>query len=178
MGRKSHGCNDWRALEKVKERSEGVGVANFTEQCAQEGEAPSGTGSFQVWRQNLEASPSSVCSNSPHASPAPGEHSLQTPPVPRALASWGAGDTEVRVPSQGQHPGDGFGGLGGGAPGPARKARALGLRRRDRPGPVWGGWARERTGGERQGGSCGAARSSAVVPSVAAASSAGSPCMC
>lgn len=170
MGRKSHGCNDWRALEKVKERSEGVGVANFTEQCAQEGEAPSGTGSFQVWRQNLEASPSSVCSNSPHASPAPGEHSLQSPPVPRALASWGAGDTDVRVPSRGQHPGDGFGGLGGGAPGPARKAGALGLRRRDRPGPVWGGWARERTGRERQGGISGAARSSAVVPSVAAAS--------
>lgn len=48
---------DWRALEKVKEESEGVDVANFTEQCAREGEAASGTGSFHVWRQNLEDFP-------------------------------------------------------------------------------------------------------------------------
>lgn len=39
--------------------------------------------------KNLEASPSSVCSNSPPASRTPGEHSLQSPPVPRFLGGWG-----------------------------------------------------------------------------------------
>lgn len=106
------------------------------------GEAASGTGSFRV-AAKFGNFPFKCLRVLPSSQPSPWQAlSAEPSRAPRSRV-LGVG---------GQHPGDGFGGLGGGAPGPARKTGALGLRRRDRPRPVWGGWARARTGGESGGG--------------------------
>lgn len=162
VGRKSRGCKHWRALEKVKEEIRRRGCCKLhPAMCTgRAGKAASGTGSFRV-AAKFGNFPFKCLRVLPSSQPSPW----------RALSAESSRAPRSRVLGLGgQHPGDGFDGLGGGAPGPARKTRALGLRRRDRPRPVWGGWARARTGGESGGGSSGASGILVTVPSVAVAS--------